>query len=491
MVRWRGLLPIPVFLASGAFGQISFPGQDSVQFPGQSRSTLPSISRTSTKNQVTTITGILRRVADDALVVQNDDKVVITIALGITTKFYKASGAMIKQADLQPGDQVRIDATQDDGAFHAREINLVKMGTPAERAAASKPVETSPVAGGPASSQTAATSSRPQGEEPLVAAPPDADDPGPPALKRGMPRRSSSSASTSELVAENSSRPSIHANEVSGVTQPADAPKVEVNADGVAPTDGYIFPTSGDAVIDKAREAAFSYSETLPDFVVRQFTTRYQSEAARGGDTSWRALDNVTADVVSEDGHESYKNIQINGKTPKEGVEKSGSWSTGEYSSVLLDVLSPGTRADFHNKRVTTIVNRTAYRYDFSVERENSHWHIYSTADSYVPEYTGQIWIDKENARVLRIEMAGRNMPKTFQLDTVESAVDYDFVLIGEKKFLLPVHSEALSCERGTSYCSRNVIDFRNYKKFNADSSITFDPAADPDSEKHPAPSPQ
>jgi hypothetical protein len=65
-------------------------------------------------------------------------------------------------------------------------------------------------------------------------------------------------------------------------------------------------------------------------------------------------------------------------------------------------------------------------------------------------------------------------MPKAFPLDTVESAVDYDYVLIADKKFLLPVHSEALSCERGTAICSRNVIDFRNYRKFGADTEITF-----------------
>jgi hypothetical protein len=70
-------------------------------------------------------------------------------------------------------------------------------------------------------------------------------------------------------------------------------------------------------------------------------------------------------------------------------------------------------------------------------------------------------------------------MPRTFQLDTVESAIDYDYVLIGDGKFLLPVHSEALSCIRGTNSCSRNVIDFRNYKKFTADTSISFDDAPD------------
>ena len=67
------------------------------------------------------------------------------------------------------------------------------------------------------------------------------------------------------------------------------------------------------------------------------------------------------------------------------------------------------------------------------------------------------------------------NMPRAFPLDTVESSVDYDYVLIGDARFLLPVHSEALSCERGTSNCNRNTIDFRNYKKFSADTNITFD----------------
>ena len=38
------------------------------------------------------------------------------------------------------------------------------------------------------------------------------------------------------------------------------------------------------------------------------------------------------------------------------------------------------------------------------------------------------------------------------------------------------VHSEALSCTRGSSDCTRNTIDFRNYKKFGADTSITFEP---------------
>lgn len=232
---------------------------------------------------------------------------------------------------------------------------------------------------------------------------------------------------------------------------------------------------SGDEIIDRAREAAFSFSETLPNYVVKQFTTRYATGAAHGGRTSWQVLDNVTADVIEENGTEKYKNILVNGKPPKENVENSGSWSSGEFSSLLLDVMSPSTGADFHGKRATTIVNRAAFRYDYSVEQPNSHWKVESRGQSYSPAYTGSIWIDKETARVLRIELAAQGMPRGFPLDTVESAVDYDFVLIGDGRFLLPVHSEALSCGRGTSDCSRNVIEFRNYRKFSAETSITFE----------------
>jgi hypothetical protein len=234
-------------------------------------------------------------------------------------------------------------------------------------------------------------------------------------------------------------------------------------------------PATGDPVIDQAREAAFAFSETLPNYVVKQYTTRYATFATRGGRTNWQTLDVVSADVIEEDGNEKYKNILVNGKPPVQDIEKTGSWSRGEFSSMLQEVLSPLTNADFHGKRTATILNRAAYRYDFTVEQPNSHWHVAVEERSYMPGYSGSIWIDKENYRTLRIEMSAEHMPTSFALDQVEWAVDYDYVFIGEGKYLLPVHSEALSCARATNQCTRNVIEFRNYKKFTADTSITFD----------------
>ena len=43
---------------------------------------------------------------------------------------------------------------------------------------------------------------------------------------------------------------------------------------------------------------------------------------------------------------------------------------------------------------------------------------------------------------------------------------------ISGTSFLLPVHAESLGCERGTSNCSHNIIDFRNYHEFKSNIKI-------------------
>jgi len=321
-------------------------------------------------------------------------------------------------------------------------------------------------------------------EGPITTVARDAEDPGPPVLRRGRPAASRDSDTIASAGSAPSARPSIKADEENGVTKlPAPIvvgpPERQQARDDDEPRVARAQidqgPGMGDPVIRSAREAAWSFTESLPNYVVKQYTTRYQTEMTRGNRTSWQALDVVTADVVSEGGKESYKNILVNGKVPRDSVENSGSWSTGEFQTIQLNLLSPQTDADFHNKRSTTIVNRPAFKYDYSVEKRNSNWDVHASSESYKPAYSGTIWIDKENFRVLRIEMAAQNMPRSFALDQVETALDYDYVMIGDTKFLLPSHSETLSCIRGTSDCSRNVIEFRNYRKFQADTNIKFD----------------
>jgi hypothetical protein len=227
-----------------------------------------------------------------------------------------------------------------------------------------------------------------------------------------------------------------------------------------------------DSIVADARSAAMSFSAGLPDFLVQQVTTRY---AGSRFVENWRALDVVTADVTSVGGKEDYRNIRVNGRLT-ERPEESGSWSTGEFQITLEDVLSPRTSAVFTMRGQDRIAGRPAWILDMKVDQPHSHWTLVAESGRrYSPGYTGAIWVDKETRRVLRIEQNGASMPRDFAYDKAESTLDYGFVSIEGRPYLLPVRSINTACMAGTSSCSRNVIEFRNYRKFSSDSSITFD----------------
>jgi len=223
------------------------------------------------------------------------------------------------------------------------------------------------------------------------------------------------------------------------------------------------------SLIERAREVAWQFSQKLPNFICQEFMSRF-SQRGREEKTP---LDIVSAEIIYEDGQESYRNVKINNHpTDKPLQEIGGSWSTGEFASILLEIFDPGTHAQFRSGGASTISGFTAHVYNFQVQSENSRWMLHAGSQNLAAAYVGSVWLDPNTARVLRIEMQARDLPSDFSMATVETAVDYSYMRIGETSVLLPVHAEALGCQRDSSYCSHNIIDFRNYHEFKSDIKI-------------------
>jgi hypothetical protein len=302
-------------------------------------------------------------------------------------------------------------------------------------------------------------------------------DPDVPVLKRGRPAATAQTASTNSSTSQPQTASSGSGGSAPNSTAAAPSTRGPIAPNSSETTSGprsILTQSSDDPVIEKAREAAWEFSGGLPNFFCQQVTTRYQSDHPK---TGWDALDIVTADVAYENGQESYKNIKVGNKVVNKNMEDiEGTRSTGEFASILIDLLSPDTAAAFRRSGSDTIHGRSTWVYKFDVQREHSHWRVESAAQLYYPAYSGSIWVDKQSFRVMRIEQQARSMPLLFPFDTTESATEYDFIrLATPESFLLPVDAEVLSCVRGTSVCARNRIEFRNYRKFGAESSVTFE----------------
>jgi hypothetical protein len=228
-------------------------------------------------------------------------------------------------------------------------------------------------------------------------------------------------------------------------------------------------PTRSLPLIERARVAAFEFSEKLPNFICKEFMAR-STQHGRGSEMP---LDVVSAEIIYADAQESYRDVKIDGRpTAKSLPEIGGSWSTGEFASTLLELFHPDTKAQFRSGGASSISGFSAQVYDFQVRSENSRWRLQVGSQTLIAAYGGSVWVDPATARVLRIEMQARSIPPDFPMDAVESAVDYSFVTIGGASVLLPVHAESLGCERGTSNCSHNIIDFRNYHEYKVDFKI-------------------
>jgi hypothetical protein len=221
-------------------------------------------------------------------------------------------------------------------------------------------------------------------------------------------------------------------------------------------------------LIERAREAAFEFSQNLPNFICKEVMARYSQ---RGRDET--PQDVVSAEIIYDHAKETYRNVKIDDRPTDKNLEEiNGSWSTGEFATTLLSLFDPATNARFRPGGATTISGFAAQVYDFDVPRANSRWTIHAESQTLVPAYKGSVWVDPSTTRVLRIEMQARNIPDDFPMNTIESAVDYSYIMIGGKSYLLPVHAESLGCPRAAGSCSHNIIDFRNYHEFRVDVKI-------------------
>jgi hypothetical protein len=336
----------------------------------------------------------------------------------VKTQFRNKDGEQVRDSLLHPGDHLSIQVNTDDEET-ALKVILLRAGTAAEREAASKPVE-----------------------EVRVVAPAPED------LHNAHPT----------LAHETTAAPTE--------SNPEPAPATLERQPQSASVDD-------DSIIADARAAAASFTAELPNFLVEQVTTRYSSMSTPA---NWHAMDVVTAEVACVDGKEDYRNIAINGRPSHGPIENTGTWSTGEFAVTLEDILAPATAAAFTKRGEDSIGGRRVYVYDLAVTEGNSHWVIVGPdRRQYRPSYKGSLWIDKETRRVLRIEQNTRSLPGGAPYERAESIVEYGFVNIEGKTYLLPVGSQNLACLRGSSNCVRNVINFQNYRKFAASSDIKYD----------------
>lgn len=237
----------------------------------------------------------------------------------------------------------------------------------------------------------------------------------------------------------------------------------------------------GNELLERTRNVTLAAANAMPDFIVKQLIRR---SVAYGTTANWIPQDNLTVAVgYRANVGEEYKVLTVNGMPAGPDVQatrdyskyapKGASSSGVEYISALADIFKPETKTEFRMVDTDVIQTRRTVIYEYVVKAELSQLTL-SLADTgarTVVGSRGRLWIDRELDRVLRFEQIATEIPADFPITAASSLIDYDWVLINERKYLLPTHSAILLTTVNPKFVlqSRNDVRFRGYQKYGAE----------------------
>ncbi len=232
------------------------------------------------------------------------------------------------------------------------------------------------------------------------------------------------------------------------------------------------------ALIDKGRQATLAYSASLPDFVCTQTVARYRRLIAGN---SWQPIDNLTITLSYSQQHEDHELLQVNGSATKVkyGDLMHGATSTGEFGSVLKSVFEPASQTAFHWDGWKSEKGARVASFSFRVPAEASHYFLQAmsngrTRSAAVP-YHGTLELDPQTGRVIRFNYEADRIPEDLGITSANTSVDYSPTDIAGRTYLLPVR--ALVEMHSSAVGEKNETQFRDYRKFEASSSIDFGPS--------------
>ena len=241
------------------------------------------------------------------------------------------------------------------------------------------------------------------------------------------------------------------------------------------------------AIITEVREYALNYSKGLPNFICTEVQRRMVAGApgsryggAIGSDPSYQTMDTLTIRLSYFEQKEEYKLILVNNSAATQAYQSlGGATSTGEFGTMLRDIFEPHTQARFEWDHWGLLRGKRVMAFKYFVEQSRSQWTIdYERREHITPAYSGLVYVDQDTHVVMRVTLVAEGIPPAFPVKQAQTTLDYDYQDISGHGFLLPMKSETKMSADGV--LSRNVTEFRLYRKYSTESEIKYDITPDP-----------
>jgi hypothetical protein len=233
-------------------------------------------------------------------------------------------------------------------------------------------------------------------------------------------------------------------------------------------------------ILDEVREYVANYDNSIPDFIcleIEQRSIAPNHGGRNGNEPSFRLLDTITSKITYFQ-HEEKKETILNGSRPvaTDYDKLGGATSRGDFETALRMLFDPATQARFEWARWATLRTRRTMVFSYHVSQDRSQYRI-GTGEHKVERitaYSGEVFVDAEPPHAItRLTSKAEDIPIDFPIQRAETILDYKWVDLSGKSFLLPYNGQVLM--DGPDGMSKNDNRFDFYRKYEVGSSITFD----------------
>lgn len=222
-------------------------------------------------------------------------------------------------------------------------------------------------------------------------------------------------------------------------------------------------------ILNKVRQSATNYLESLPNFVCSRITEQYQ---AGKKPEHWKQRDTITDRLIFSKGKENVTPELVNGKPPKPHHFLSRPLETGgEFGGLVGTILDDRSAAQISWSHWEDLQGHRLAVFEYSIDAEHSRLTLGVTDDVVVP-YRGFLYADPGTGDLWRITSSPFDMPPSTDTKSLTTTVDYGRVDISGKAYLLPVSANII-LDTGKQNLL-NKVAFAGYRKFETESKITF-----------------
>src|SRR5580658_1637233 len=229
-------------------------------------------------------------------------------------------------------------------------------------------------------------------------------------------------------------------------------------------------------ILDLFREYALNYTKNMPNFICLEVMDRFVYVPRV--DREMR-IDRLEAQLSYTEGQEHYHMLAQNGKETFSDMDKiqGGSVSSGEFASMMSKIFEPQSEADFEWDHWGTLRDQRVAVYRYHIDSGHSVFTIsFDNSQRIVTAYKGLIYGDPITGIITRITFEAVDIPTGFPVRAATDVLDYGEVQISGNPFILPLKADLkmmAQVPRGEQK-NHNEIGFKLYRKFGADSTISF-----------------